>query len=124
LSFHESETSRTQNIINGGGGELSWEIQTERGWIVCPVEKGETETFMTVEISPNEKEISYSDQDCEGTLTIYSNGGNFNVPVYYNPGITVIETRKDGYYPRAEKLMIPSDNCVEHDFTPQQIADN
>ncbi len=175
LSFHESETSRTLNIINDGGGELRWEIETEAGWIVCPVAEGETETSMTVEVIVNEKEIGDSDQVCEGTLIIYSNGGNFNVPVYYNPGITVtgfvygegvsgtvslpdaminiyssgsikftaftdqdgwyvienvskscdyIEARKDGYYPRAEKLMIPSDKSVEHDFTLQQIPDN
>ena len=89
LNFRGSETVQTLDIINDGGGALSWEIDTETGWIVCPVSSGETETSTTVEISVNGKEIGDSDQISEGTLTIYSNGGNYSVPVSYIPGFTL-----------------------------------
>jgi hypothetical protein len=89
LNFHTSEASKILTIINEGGGSLSWEIETEAGWLVCPMFSGETETSTTVEISINGKEMGDSNQEHEGTLTVFSNGGNYPISVTYIPSFTL-----------------------------------
>ena len=89
LDFRGAETMQTLNIVNKGGGSLTWEIDNDTGWIVCSLSSGETETETTVDICVNGKEIDDPDQASEGILTILSNGGVYTVSVYYVPAFTL-----------------------------------
>jgi hypothetical protein len=89
LDFRDTETIKTLNIVNHGGGSLIWEIVSDAEWIVCPVESGGTATSTIIEIHINGKEIEDPDQACEGSVNVISNGGNYTVSVSYIPGFTL-----------------------------------
>jgi hypothetical protein len=89
LNFRGTETLKTLNIVNKGGGSLTWEIDNDTVWIICSLSSGETETETTVDICVNGKEIGDPDQASEGVLTILSNGGDYTVSVYYVPAFTL-----------------------------------
>jgi len=81
LNFAENESTATLRIINDGSGLLCWEIETEYVWIKYVAAEGETENETTVDVSINRKEITDPKPLCEGTMDVYSNGGNITIPV-------------------------------------------
>ena len=123
LDFRGTEALKTLDIVNDGGGALTWVIDTNTGWIVCPVSSGETETSTTLEISVNGKEIDDPDQISEGTLTIFSNGGNYSVSVFYIPGFTLTGFVYDREVPRSISLSDATVTLYSGDLTFSTTTD-
>lgn len=80
LGFGNSTTNMTINIINGGDGELSWQVASNKSWLTTFPSTGVTNTE-TDEISVTINRTGLEVGDYSGNLAFTSNGGDFNVPV-------------------------------------------
>ena len=90
LNFGTTQTQKTFNISNSGGGPLSWNVSKNKSWISVSPTSGTNSGTVTVNVNRS----GLSDGNYNGTVSVTSNGGNKNVSIsiQVEPQISVTPT--------------------------------